>query len=379
MKKLAASVVASLALGAAVIAPATTAAAWGKTDAVVTMGDSFISGEGGRWNGNSNDGFDPDRDGTDRAHRSSWWGGWWYDYTAVYPGSYGNGCNRSDVSEVRSSGIGAAHINIACSGATTDNIIRAASGGSWFKGEAPQADQLAGIVAGYDVTMIVLSIGGNDLGFADKLTSCITAFSTGGAPCNTAEQAAVDAELPGVAAAVSGAVAEIKAAMAAAGDTNYRLVLQSYPSPVPRASEMRYPESGWSRLTVGGCPFWDADADWARDSLVGQIDTALAQVAEAQSVDFLSLADAFEDREVCSSSVTLVNGDNDTPRSDRHEWVRFLTSGAVQGQLQESLHPNAFGQVALGDCLGMVHAAGSGDYRCVRSGSTATQMSIVSI
>ena len=34
--------------------------------------------------------------------------------------------------------------------------------------------------------------------------------------------------------------------------------------PVPAGSQIRYPESGWTRLTEGGCPVWNADADWAK-------------------------------------------------------------------------------------------------------------------
>ena len=101
-------VVAIVASALAVAAPAV-ADNPAKPDVVVSLGDSFISGEGGRWNGNSNDGWDPDRDNTDRAHRSNWWS-WWYDYDAVYPGSAGNGCHRSDVAEIHSSGIGATRV-----------------------------------------------------------------------------------------------------------------------------------------------------------------------------------------------------------------------------------------------------------------------------
>ena len=286
-----------------------------KPDAAVSLGDSFISGEGGRWSGNSNDGVDPDRDGTDRAYRPAWYG-WWYDYDAVYPGSYYNGCHRSDVSEIRSSGIGGGSINLvnlACSGAETEHIFRAANGGQWFKGEAPQADQLAGLAATHDIELVVLSIGGNDLGFASVLTNCVTAFTTGAAPCGPTEQPKVEAALPVVMADVSKAIDEIRAALADAGDTEYRFVLQSYPSPVARSSEADYNENTWERLHTGGCPFWDADLDFARDWVVPQIDAGLASVAAAQGVEFLSLASAFDGKEVCGDNSRLVTSDYDTP------------------------------------------------------------------
>ncbi len=347
-----------------------------KPDAAVSLGDSFISGEGGRWNGNSNDGYDPDRDGTDRAYRSTWYGGWWYDYDAVYPGSYDNGCHRSDVSEIKSSGIPMNLINLACSGAETEHIFRASNGGQNFKGEIPQADQLAALAATYDIELVVLSIGGNDLGFSDVLTDCITAFSTGAAPCAPTAQITVDNAIPTVMADVTKAINEIKTALADAGDTDYRFVLQSYPSPVPRSSEADYSENTWDRLHTGGCPFWDTDLDFARDYVVPTIDANLSAVAAAAGVEFLSLAQAFDGKEVCGDDSRLVNGDSDTPNGATHEWMRFLTSGAVQGNLAESMHPNAFGQKALGTCLGQLWNAGSGSYTCTNQGAGETAMTL---
>ena len=63
--------------------------------AIVSLGDSFISGEAGRWQGNSLFAVG-DRAGTDRA-----WTGTGYDPTRIYGASDANGCHRSDVSEIR--------------------------------------------------------------------------------------------------------------------------------------------------------------------------------------------------------------------------------------------------------------------------------------
>ncbi len=357
--------------------PASAAKKNDKPDAAVSLGDSFISGEGGRWNGNSNDGFDPDRDGSDRAYRSGWFS-WSYDYNAVYPNSYYNGCHRSDVSEIQSSGISMNLINLACSGAETVNVFRASHGGQYFKGEAPQADQLATVASTYDVELVVLSIGGNDLGFADVLTQCITAFSTGGSPCVNTQQAVLESALPGAMAEVTKAIEEIRTVLSDAGDTDYRFILQSYPSPVARSAESDYDESTWDRITIGGCPFWDADLDFARDWVVPQIDANLAAVAAEAGVEFLSLANAFDGKEVCGNDSRLIANDNDTPNSATHEWMRFVASGGVQGDLAESLHPNAFGQQALGHCLGMMWNAGPGHYACTNDGGGSGDMVISS-
>src|SRR5918912_27143 len=155
-----------------------------KPTAIVSLGDSYISGEAGRWAGNSNDSAG-DRDGTDRAYFNGT-----YDPSRVYGASAANGCHRSDVAEVRSSTTGlSARLNIACSGAVTRNIFRASNGGEPEKGEPPQADQLQLLARQYRIRLIVLSIGGNDLGFASIVQDCLVAFETSQPPCHDSEQA----------------------------------------------------------------------------------------------------------------------------------------------------------------------------------------------
>ncbi len=331
----------------------------GTPTALVTMGDSYISGEGGRWSGNweSSGG---NRGGTDRAayKRRGWW---YYDASRVY-GATTSGCHRSDVAPAASTTVAVdARINLACSGAVTQNILRAANGGSGQHGEASQADQLAGVAATHDVEVIVLSIGGNDLGFADIILDCALEWYTSPSwwpnTCNGEQQANVNNRMAGAMAGVGAAIDEIEAVMAAAGDTEYRLIVQSYPSPIPRGAEFRYSESGWSRWDTGGCPFWNVDANWARDSLVPQISANLHAVANAHGVEFLDLSDALDGREVCSTSTSQGDGPN-------AEWARFLVTGLTQGDAQESMHPNALGQRANGTCIDLVVASGPGDYSC---------------
>ncbi|MEU9373364.1 hypothetical protein AB0D94_06300 [Streptomyces sp. NPDC048255] len=107
--------VALLAL-AGLTAPEASAAPAGPTVAVA-MGDSFISGEGGRWLGNT-DRYQGARNGTDRA----WTGGSDYDPAKVY-GATGEvgGCHRSDVSEIATAPLPGIEqrVNLACSGAET--------------------------------------------------------------------------------------------------------------------------------------------------------------------------------------------------------------------------------------------------------------------
>ncbi|GAA2815795.1 GDSL-type esterase/lipase family protein [Kitasatospora paracochleata] len=345
---------------AAVATPAVASPGTGTT-ATVSMGDSYISGEAGRWKGNS-DTTSGSRDGTDRA-----WTGSGYDGSRVYGSTYASGCDRSDVSEVRSAPtVNQAQINLACSGAVSQNVFRASNGGQSFKGEAPQADQLAAVAAQYNVKLITLSIGGNDLGFADVISTCVQDYEIWWSYCHDDQQAAVDAKMDAAMAGVGKSVDEIRAVMSAAGyaASSYRIVLQSYPSPIPRSSENRYPESGWSRTNTGGCPFWDADSDWARDTLVPEISGRIAQVAAAKGVQFLDLRDMLQGREVCSKATKMATPSN-APSATTSEWARFLDLGTtVQGATQESFHPNYYGELALGRCLTLMNAKTTGNWSC---------------
>ncbi|MGG8410539.1 GDSL-type esterase/lipase family protein [Streptomyces sp. 12297] len=329
--------------------------------AVVSMGDSYISGEAGRWKGNSltNSGS---RNGSDRA----WVSGSTYDPSRVYGATAANGCHRSDSSEVNSAtGIADVAVNLACSGAVTDNVFRAANGGVAYKGEAPQADRLAAVAASHDVKMITLSIGGNDLGFADIIENCAYDFVLWGSYCYDDQQEVVNGKIDAVMAKVGKSVDEIRAVMSAAGygTGDYRLVLQSYPSPIPRGAENRYTQSDWSRYNTGGCPFWNRDSDWARDTLVPQIANRLKAVAAAKSVQFLDLRDMMQGREVCAKASKQVTS-TQVPSAKTSEWARWIDNNSSQGLVQESMHPNYYGQLALGRCLTLLAGQPGGGQSC---------------
>lgn len=324
--------------------------------AAVSLGDSYISGEAGRWIGNS---VDPlgGRDGTDRAFT-----GTGYDPSRVYvPPSDTDGCHRSDVAEIRSGSLPVTQrINLACSGAVTQNIFRASSGGVGQNGELPQADQLAAVAKKVRVKLVVLSIGGNDLGFSSIVSACLQAYETSGTPCQTTQQPVIDAKFPIAMSRVGKAIDEIRAAMKSAGykPSAYRLILQSYPSAIPRGSEIRVPEFDRNaRTNIDGCPVYDSDATWARDSVVSQISNGLQAVAASRDAQFLDLRNFLQGREMCSVSTRLADPLH-PPSATTSDWARFLNLSAVetQGQLQETFHPNAYAQQALGNCLALLYA-----------------------
>jgi hypothetical protein len=349
--------------------------------AIVSLGDSFISGEGGRWNGNSTNPF-YNRDETDRAAYNCVWWQYSCDYDAhrVYGTSYDNGCHRSDVAHIKSAAISVNQkINLACSGARTQHIWRASQGGQVFKGEAPQADQLASVAATYNVKLVVLTITANDLGFADHVIDCTVAWFAGSGPCNGAEQAEMNAAMPAAQAGLRKAIDEVRAVMAGAGysSTQWKFVLAGYSSPIPTGANIRYqPESNDDRWWSGGCPFYDADANWAKNTATPFIVNAMKSIAIEKGVQFLDVRDALNGHEVCHKSSSLVGSSG--PNSATHEWVRWVNTGCCQGDSQESLHPNAFGERALGKCVQLIYAKTSGNWTCKNTpGSGYSAMTLV--
>lgn len=360
-------------------APAAHAGPTSSTTAIVALGDSFSSGEAGRWQGNSLNMFGT-RDGTDRAARCTLGIFCSYDATRVYGSSYSNGCHRADVAPIKSAAISVNEKhNLACSGARTENIWRASQGGVTFKGEAPQADQLLPIAQQKNVKLVLLNITANDLGFADHVIDCTVAWTLG-FTCNAQEQAEIVAGLPAAANGLRKAIDEVRAVMSAAGysTSQYKFVVQGYASPIPVGANIRYPESSWDRLTVGGCPFYNVDADWAKNTATPTIVNNMRTVAAEKGVRFLDVRDSLNGHEVCHRSSSLVTSSGPNPITK--EWVRWVNSGCCQGDAQESLHPNAYGERAIGKCIALSYAQASGNHTCRNTpGSDYNAMTLASI
>ncbi len=346
--------------------PSAVAQAGSGPSAIVSLGDSFISGEGGRWLGNGSEPFGT-RSGTDRAAFGC--AGWIceYDPARIYGSSEANGCHRSDLAPIHSAPVAVEEkIDLACSGAKVANVWPASTGGQSHFGEPPQIDQLAAVAGGADVRMVVLTIGANDVGFGQLVAGCALDWARGSeddpAFCRSKAQAAVDAALPAMGSGVLKALHGIRVAMAAAGYRrfDYRLVTMGYASPFPAGRWIRYPEDGWSRLNQGGCPVWNADAGWAAGAGIGSIVATMRRAATTTGSEFLDLRHALDGHQLCDRRSHRVGPEGPSPASA--EWVRRLAF--VQGSSRESLHPNAYGQRAIGTCLGLLYASSRGDYAC---------------
>jgi hypothetical protein len=139
---------------------------------VVTVGDSYISGEAGRWAGSSNDSSSY----ADALGPSA------YHDNASGTGEQIPRCHRSSSAEAFIGG-GVNGLNLACSGAKTSTFT---DGNGRFKpgldfyddgaGKVGQAKALQQFAASNNVRMVVVSIGGNDFNFGSIVQTCVTDF-----------------------------------------------------------------------------------------------------------------------------------------------------------------------------------------------------------
>lgn len=172
----------------------------------------------------------------------------------------------------------------ACSGAVTDDVV---------------ADQL-GSLSG-DTTLVTISVGGNDIGFADVIQDCLLGSDDG---CDSAvgdAETRMRDELPGK--------LESTYSQIASAAPNAKVVVVGYPQinePTGDCGIPGFSETKRQRINAGA------------DVLAGVI----AEQASAAGFSFADARDAFGGHGVCSDA----------------EWIN-----GPSNPLQESFHPNVDG------------------------------------
>ncbi|NHA67325.1 SGNH/GDSL hydrolase family protein [Phycicoccus flavus] len=263
----------------------------------VGLGDSYSSGEGGSE-------YEP---GTDDDNQ---WKKWW-DQHGLWPGDvHQNMCHRSTGAYSQQvsgtftfkGGFGF-H---ACSGAVIDDfyepndrVHHVEHPNRQNEGEAPQLDALD-----EHTSLVTFSVGGNDVGFAEVLTECVTATAVSfydgvsGAPPTSCRgsQAARDAagRIPLTQARLTQLLQDIRERA-----PNARVVVVGYPRFFPAD-----PSSTTSMIQPG-------DQRWINEQ-VGVLDDALRQaVLDAGGADagfeFVDPRDAFEGCEI-GTATSCMNG-----------------------------------------------------------------------
>ncbi len=297
--------------------------------AIVSLGDSAISGEGA---GN---------------------------YEAGTNGENGNWCHRSANALVHKTTLADRTFNLACSGADSANVSLA---DTTHYTEGSQSRRLIDIAREYRVTTVIVQIGANDdPEFADTMLDCIAKwFNPFGSGCRSKLQTEWPQRLAAMAPKVEVAVNDVKSAMSQAGYANgsYNLVLTSYASPLTERMDatLHGPQ---------GCPFKLADAAYGRTEAVPQLSNALAGVASRTGAKFLDFSRATEGKEACSGYGNSSTEWQNRVTVDPWAWVTGGLDAVGIHMAQESFHPNARGHAQLGRCVTEFVNSGAGAARCL--------------
>jgi lysophospholipase L1-like esterase len=283
--------------------------------AVVSLGDSAISGEGA---GN---------------------------YEPGTRGENGNWCHRSANALVHRTAVADRTINLACSGADSANVSLA---DTTHYTEGSQARRLIAVAQQYRVTTVIVQVGANDEpAFADTILDCIARWlNPFGSGCASKLRTEWPQRLAAMAPRVERALADVRSAMSQAGYAagSYSLILTSYASPLTEKMDeiLHGPQ---------GCPFRLSDARYGRTEAVPQFNEALRGVANRSGTKFLDFSRATENREACSGYGNSSTEWQNRITVDPWAWVYGGLDAIGIHLAQESFHPNARGHAQLGRCV----------------------------
>lgn len=331
---------------------------------VVSLGDSIISGEAGRWAGNQS---------LSTAN-----------VDALGAAAYLDAGQSETIERCHRSSSAAIHIgtvksmNFACSGAKTSTAV---DKNGYFKpgidffnegGRQGQALLLEKFARDHMVKLVTLSIGANDFSYEAIVTQCVTDFmkpSALGAFCKNDATISSFFQAPAVdkvRADTVQAILNINTAMQNAGYANseWTLGIQLYPQLIAPVSEIRYPESGYDRQLTGGCGIRNDDITWMRDTWFSQMNQTFSQAAGAAQAQVAGLqvvtldaTNAFGPHTLCNAAVNRVQAVGgasdwrDANAVDLSEWVMEINIlNPADTFRQESFHPNYWGQLALRSC-----------------------------
>jgi lysophospholipase L1-like esterase len=250
----------------------------------VGLGDSYSAGEGTRR-------FDPPTDvRTNRCHRSplSW---------------------ERLVADELAAPLGDRHL--ACSGAQTAQLLS-----ERFNGERPQLDVLDGFGRQATTQLVMLTIGGNDVGFARVLRICVTDPRRCDRIFTRASHDVLSDRLKDLREQLGLAYERIHSAAPAA-----RVLVLGYPELFPAEPHR----------CLGG--IGEEEVAYLGRKLV-ELNAAIADVATAAGFDFVSLDGAFRGHDVCGSGRWI-----EQPRLSELGTPRF----------KNAFHPSAEGYRAMAD------------------------------
>ncbi|HEX3931872.1 MAG TPA: hypothetical protein VHW64_14305 [Nocardioides sp.] len=362
------------------------------TPVIVSMGDSSVSGEAGRWAGNTTT---LPWTQVDALGSTAYWD--------TPSGESLPGCHRSKSAEVHV-GVDAAHDqvnsdNLACSGSMTttydvdgqpfkpglDNFLDTSVHNGYS-----QSLLLAQYAQTHNVKEVVVRVGVNNIGFDTLVPACLKAWWTFELDVSfglnpTKSLCSLDPDL--TQRFTPAAQAELKqqifrALQTVASDmydvgykqNMYSVVVETYWSPIPPGNQIRYPEDSLQRQTYGGCGVFNADADWLNNTVLPALNTALRGAAALFAAEpyyppihILDEQYVLNGHRLCEKTDELLEASGFARWSDPGainvlEWVqqlKTLTSTVAPYDAKEGAHANYFGQLAERACLRMEYNNGN--------------------
>lgn len=297
--------------------------------AIITMGDSEISGEGV---GN------------------------------YVPGTHQNGnwCDRSFDQAVFRTGIAAdQQYNIACSGAQPRHLVYGSGHSQW--NELNQGEHLAIKARNTHLKLVWVVVGANGpntIEFGPVATDCALARVLFQGPCYDEYTDVWATRVEGSRQEVEAALASIKQTMHDAGylPTDYELVFMSYPSPVGPDVEDNPNFPGWYS---GGCLLYLHDMAFARNKAVPMFEAKLREAAVNQGVRYLDASRLFHGYEVCEASPSV-----------RGLYIELGIWN--ENAARQSFHPNYRGHGMFASCMTDFYNSGLPTATCLAPNSTGT-------
>jgi hypothetical protein len=368
--------------------------------AVVSLGDSTISGEGGRWAGNTN------AANTDRVDAGA------QSYWDTPTGESIPDCHRSKSAEVQIGG-GYLSANFACSGAETSSYEWHYPQGWRFKpgvdsqcissaaatntcSEPGQLVHLYQYAKTHNVKAVVVAVGANDFGFDAVVKQCmekymIMHFAGSGDYCYNSgviQSAITSDKEQKVQDDIWESLRQLTVAMEQAGynKDQYTVILQNYWSAIPDDDDLRIPDTFYDRQELGGCPLLNPDATALNDELLPAINNTVLAAARRfraepywPKIHLLDVSGALVGHRLCEKGVGDIEDvlpstakGTDPSSADKLEWVTQARLDVVGTPytLAEGGHANYWGQLAERNCLRQVINNGATrDGRCVPSRS----------
>lgn len=234
--------------------------------------------------------------------------------------------------------------DVACSGAVIGDFSSQNINGS-CPNEGPQADAL-----NTNTSLVTLTFGGNDLGFAPIIKDCIgigagTWFGilAASTTCKSKDGVKLASDVSGLTNAAGNGTLDLLYRAIRAAAPNAEVVVLGYPRMfigTQAGSPGRCIKDGW---------ITDDDQDWLNGA-AASIDDSIEEAADRAGFYYLDTLNTFNDHELCATSggvsTSWFTGMLDPNSFDTYDGFTSYVSGVLPRVQQQFFHPNTYGYAA---------------------------------